>query len=86
MLCQLGSPVEQLDLLLQDMSSLVFANMPTPVPAQVQASHNLLHEGLAPWLHRQASTQQQGTSSAEHSLGVEWYSHMLGALHLNTFR
>ena len=73
-------------MLLQDMSSLVFANMPKPVPAQVQASHNLLHEGLAPWLQRQASTPQQGASSAETALDIEWYSRMLGALHLNTFR
>ena len=64
----------------------MFANMPEPVPAQVQASHNLLHEGLAPWLQRQASTQQQGLSSAEHGLDLEWYSRRLGALHLNTFR
>ena len=64
----------------------MFANMPKPVPAQVQASQNLLHEGLEPWLQRQASTQQQGASAAEHGLDIEWYSRMLGALHLNTFR
>ena len=59
------------------MRSLVFANMPKPVPAQVQASQNLLHEGLEPWLQRQASTQQQG-ASAEHGLDIERYSRMLG--------